>query len=94
MKLILTPHGTAELVDKYNRTLWASDDDQDFLEEFDGDDFIREEDVGEVLEYLADVQLIEDEDIDEIDVEVQSLQDDGDDDDSEIAWPEILDEDE
>lgn len=93
MKLILTPHGTAELVNTFNQTLWASDDDPDFLEEFDGDDFVREEDVDDILDYLVEIEQLEPDEADAIDVEVQSLDDEDSDDsdDDEVDWPGVLD---
>lgn len=79
-ELIFSSVGSVTLVDCDNReVLWASDDDQDFAEEFDGD-FFDGTDAEEIIEYLEENELIdedsildlieyEDEDEDDIDDE-------------------------
>jgi hypothetical protein len=57
LELILRPEGTAELVDAEDRTLWASDADEDFHEE-DFDDFLTEDDLDDVLLYLTDAEIL------------------------------------
>lgn len=56
LELILTAHGTAELVDVDENILWASDDDDDFKEEFE--DFLTEEDFDNVLDFLREAEII------------------------------------
>jgi hypothetical protein len=57
LELILRAHGPAELVNSDEQTLWASDADDDFREEFN-DEFLQESDIGDILEYLADNDLL------------------------------------
>jgi hypothetical protein len=59
LELILRAHGPCELLNSRDETLWASDSDDDFREEFN-DEFLREEDIGDILEYLVDAELISD----------------------------------
>lgn len=59
LELILRAHGPAELVNADQETLWASDSDDDFREEFN-DEFLQEEDIGDILEFLVDAQVITD----------------------------------
>lgn len=60
LELILRPEGTAELVDANDLTLWASDTDEDFQEEA-FDDFLTEDDLDDLLAYLADSGVITEE---------------------------------
>jgi hypothetical protein len=60
LELILRPEGTAELVDAHDRTLWASDSDEDFHEE-DFDDFLTEDDLDDILAYLSDAGVLTEE---------------------------------
>src|SRR5712672_690188 len=67
LELVLTAHGTAELVNNQEEILWASDDDDDFKEEFP--DFLGEDDFDEVLEFLHEAQVITDKEYDKFDTE-------------------------
>jgi hypothetical protein len=73
--LLLTAHGTAQLLDADDRVLWSSDDDEDFTDEYP-DEFLEEEDVEEILQYLVDCELI-DEDT-ELDLRIDALEDSAD----------------
>jgi hypothetical protein len=57
LELILRAHGPAELVNSDEETLWASDSDDDFREEFNNE-FLQEEDIGDILEFLLDNEII------------------------------------
>lgn len=57
LELILRAHGPAELVNANEETLWASDSDADFKDEI-SDEFLKEEDFADILEYLLDAKLI------------------------------------
>ena len=57
LELILLAHGPAELVDANERTIWVSDSDDDFKEEFT-EEFLREEDIPDILDYLRDEDII------------------------------------
>ena len=50
-------HGPAELMNSEKDIIWASDGDDDFREEFN-DEFLMEEDLGDVLEYLEENGII------------------------------------
>ncbi len=63
LELILRAHGTCELLNADEEILWASDADEDFREEFN-DEFLNEEDIGDILEYLADNDLLSHEEAD------------------------------
>lgn len=57
LELILRAHGPAELVNANEETLWASDSDADFKDEI-SDEFLKEEDFADILEYLLDAEII------------------------------------
>jgi hypothetical protein len=57
LELILLAHGPAELVNADEETLWVSDSDDDFKEEF-SDEFLREEDIADILDYLRDEGIL------------------------------------
>ena len=57
LKLILRAHGPAELTNADDETLWASDADDDFREEFN-DEFLQEEDIEDILDYLFDAEIL------------------------------------
>lgn len=65
LELILRAHGPAELVNAQEDVLWASDSDDDFREEFN-DEFLAEEDIGDILEYLEDAEIISMEEFDKL----------------------------
>jgi hypothetical protein len=52
-ELVLRAHGPAELLDSDDNQLWSSDSDDDFRDEF-SDEFLQEEDIPDILDYLAD----------------------------------------
>jgi hypothetical protein len=60
LELILRAHGPAELVDAHEKQIWASDSDDTFRDEFP-DDFLSEEDIPDILDYLKDERIINDE---------------------------------
>jgi hypothetical protein len=93
LELILRAHGTCELLNADDDILWASDADDDFREEFN-DEFLNEEDIGGILEFLVDNELLSAEEADRFlnqqwEFSVETLEqsaegpddDDGDDDD-------------
>jgi hypothetical protein len=90
LELILRAHGPAELLNADGETLWASDADEDFKEEFN-DEFLQEEDIGDILEYLVDSDILSDEESDHFadetwEFNIETLEDtvkDPDDDDSD-----------
>lgn len=52
--------------------VWASDDDEDFTEEF-GDAFHNADDAEDVIEYLVDSGLVTEDEAKQLEVEVESL---------------------
>lgn len=52
--------------------VWASDDDADFMEEF-GDAFHDADDAEEILGYLAEEGIITEEEAENVEIEVESL---------------------
>lgn len=70
--LLLTAHGTAQVIDADDNVLWSSDDDEEFSDEFD-DEFLEEQDVPDILEYLVDAgRLTENQ---EVDLRIDTLED-------------------
>jgi hypothetical protein len=69
LELAITTDGKAELRDaEKDETLWSSDDDDDFRDEF-GEEFLVTEDVAEdVVDYLASRELIDSEEADELEI--------------------------
>lgn len=57
LELILRAHGPVELLNSDQETLWASDADDDFREEFN-DEFLQEEDIPEILDYLEEHEIL------------------------------------
>jgi hypothetical protein len=91
LELILRAHGPCELLNSNGDTLWASDADDDFKEEFT-DEFLEEEDIGDILDYLFDNDLLSMNEVDNftnqkwqfnIETLENSVNDPGDDDDDE-----------
>lgn len=72
MQLELTEYGTAKLIDSQGHTLWASDADEAFKDEF-GDEFLDEEDDADILDYLVDAGHLTDEDADAVEIMVSTL---------------------
>jgi hypothetical protein len=88
LELILTANGGAEVVDlDEEKQLWASDSDDHFREEFP--DFLDENDLEHVFDYLVEHDVLSEEEADEAEVSMESLkegngdEDDDDDDDEE-----------
>ena len=88
LELILTANGGAEVVDlDEEKQLWASDSDDLFREEFP--DFLDENDLEHVFDYLVAHDVLSEEEADEAEVSMESLkegngdEDDDDDDDEE-----------
>ena len=52
--------------------VWASDADDEFLEEF-GDAFFDPDNAEEIIEYLADSGIVQESEVDDIEVESESL---------------------
>jgi hypothetical protein len=76
--LVLKADGGAEL--QHNeKTLWASDSDPDFAEAFGGHDIFEDEDVPDLLDYLVEADLLDDDEADdcEIDTEFEDQSDTG-----------------
>lgn len=74
MLLLLTEIGTAQLLDDDEETiLWSSDDDSEFQEEV-SDEFLKEENVNEILDWLVDQDIITEEEAEEIEVAEDSLE--------------------
>lgn len=57
LELVLRHNGTAELLDAKDKTVWASDEDEDFREEFN-DEFLNEDDIDDILSYLFYAEVI------------------------------------
>jgi hypothetical protein len=55
-KFVLSANGTAEL-QADGETIWASDDDPDLADEM-GADFLTVEYIGDVLDYLVDINML------------------------------------
>ena len=92
-QLCLLASGGAELVNvETDETLWASDTDEDFAEEFP--DILDENDVGHLLDYLEEKELLTSRELEICDVITEPLEgpedtdDDDDDDDESDAWDE------
>lgn len=86
--LARTPEGTAELLSD-GETLWSSDSDPDLLDEL-GTDALRDDDLGDVLDYLVAQNYLTDEQADDCIIDSDEDDDgpgdeDDDDDDSEGA---------
>ena len=84
LELILTANGGAEVVDlDAEQQLWASDSDDTFREEFP--DFLDENDLEHVFDYLIEHDVLSEEEADEAEVSMESLREagPGDEDDDE-----------
>jgi hypothetical protein len=88
LELILTANGGAELVDlDAQEQVWASDSDDDFREEFP--DFLDENDLEPVFDYLIGEELLTEDEADEAEVSMESLKEGpGDEDDDDDDPPE------
>ncbi len=74
MDLVLTllAEGGANLTDG-SRTMWASDSDEEFAEEFAGREMLDENDLAELLEYLVDTGVLSEEEADDCEVDIETL---------------------
>jgi hypothetical protein len=78
-ELVVSATGTAELL-RAGNSVWVSDDDPDLADAIGGD-FINESNIGKVLDYLVDIDLLTDAQADNCFVtEPNTQQGDGDDD--------------
>jgi len=82
-ELMVSATGTAELLREGN-SVWVSDDDPDLADEIDSD-FINASNIGKVLDYLVDIDVLTDAQADDCYVVEPDSKptddDDGDDDD-------------
>lgn len=99
-RLSFTADGKAELL-RDGETLWASDDDPDFADEF-GDDALtpnnelRETDIGEIIRYLVNESVLTHNQAAEMDVDIPetvNVIEDDDDDELDPTWDEEDDDD-
>jgi hypothetical protein len=83
LELILTANGGAEVVDlDEEKQVWASDSDDLFREEFP--DFLEENDLEHVFDYLTEHDVMSEEEADTAEVSMESLKEGpGDEDDDE-----------
>lgn len=72
LTLFLTADGGAELLAGDDQ-LWASDSDEEFLEEF-GTEILDENDVDAILEYLIETERLTEEEADRAEVRAEVLQ--------------------
>lgn len=76
--LLLRANGTAELLDAGQSTLWSSDSDEDFVEQWAGTLFLNESDVPELLNYLIDVGELTARQADRLAIEEEAFSEDDD----------------
>lgn len=57
LEIILRATGNAELVDDTDETIWSSDADENFREKV-SQEFLTEDDVDDILDYLSDNNII------------------------------------
>ena len=89
LELLLTAHGPVELLNSNEETIWSSDADDDFREEFNNE-FLNEEDIPEILEYLEENDILSQREADhfvnqewEFNIETIDQDDDGEEDSDE-----------
>lgn len=89
LELVLRAHGPIELLNANEEMLWVSDSDDDFREEFNNE-FLQEEDIGDVLEFLLEYGIINDSEFKRFEsdqwdciIESQSAEEPGDNDEEE-----------
>jgi TusA-related sulfurtransferase len=72
-QLTLTRGGGAELTDnETGDTVWASTDDPDFMEEFP--DFLHQDDLADILDYLEEVGELTPRDADRCDIREEFIE--------------------
>lgn len=92
LELILTATGGAEVVDIDTQlSLWASDSDEEFQEEFS--ETLDENDIDAVLDWLVNEGVMSDDEADEAEISVESIEG-APANDSEVLEGELLDDDE
>jgi hypothetical protein len=87
LQLCLLANGGAELVDVETEvTLWASDTDEDFQEEFP--ELLDENDVAHLQDYLEDKEVCTDRELEAMDIITEPLgpDEEGDEDDDELDF--------
>ncbi|MGH7748807.1 MAG: hypothetical protein ACREQ5_29200 [Candidatus Dormibacteria bacterium] len=62
LELVIRPHGAAELLDDREKILWSSDSDDKFREDFP--EFLGEDDIDEVLNWLYNQDILTEEEFD------------------------------
>lgn len=70
--LTLRADGGAE-VTAANRTLWASDTDEEFAQEFAGREMLDENDLPELFDYLVDTGVLSDDEADDCEIDIEVL---------------------
>jgi hypothetical protein len=55
------------------KSTWASDSDEEFAEEFAGREMLDENDIGELLEYLVDTGTLSEDEADECEIDIETL---------------------
>lgn len=78
--LVYTPHGTAEFY-RDGKLEWSSDDDEEFADEQQNEFLSDVEDTDQIIDWLIDLGLIDDDE--EIDIDEQALGDESDDEDED-----------
>lgn len=71
--LVFTQEGKA-LLEEDDELVWSSDDDDDFAEEF-GTEILDSDDAEEILNYLADEGILEEDEKADVEVEVEEHSD-------------------
>ncbi len=71
--LILASDGCVRLEEEGD-IVWSSDDDEDFLTAIEGEDFLTEDDIPAVLDYLEDEEIITAEERATLEFEVEALE--------------------
>ncbi len=72
-QLVLRANGSAELLDRHDEQVWASDSDEDFQQDWAGSMFLKESDVEDVLEFLVEGGHLTEEEADDCEIEEESL---------------------
>lgn len=87
-QLCLLTTGGAELVDvDTDVTLWASDTDEDFAEEFP--DILDENDTEHLLDYLEEKEVLNSRELEVCEIIIEPLEGDPDDDDDDLEGDEV-----
>jgi len=87
--LLFKADGSVELLDRHQETVWSSDNDDRFSEEFDGETFFSDDDDSEdIIDYLDEIGLL-DASTDQIDIVENDLSDESDDDVIDADYKEI-----